>query len=126
MTQEHKAAISSGRTESKAVREYLETLETIKPRKGRPRTKESIEKRLAALVVEIPAAKPERRLQLIQQRLDLQAELARLDAAPDIAPLAAAFCRYAASYGARHNISVQAWREVGVPQAVLDEAGITR
>ena len=126
MSEEHKAAISSGRVESKAVREYLETLEVSKPRRGRPRTRDSIEKRLAALTAEIPSAKPERRLQLIQLRIDLTAELARLDSVPDTASFIAEFCRHAASYGARHNISVQAWREVGVPQAVLDEAGITR
>jgi hypothetical protein len=126
MTQDHKDAISSGRIESKAVRAYLEALEEHKPRKGRPRSKEATEKRLAALQDEIAVAKPERRLQLIQLRMDLTAWLTRLAATPDIAPLVAEFCRHAASYGARHNISVQAWREVGVPQAVLDEAGITR
>ncbi len=126
MTQGHKDAIASGRTETKAVRAYLEALDDMKPRRGRPRSKESTQKRLAAIVEEIPTAKPERRLQLIQLRIDLTAELASLAAAPDIAPLVEEFCRHAVSYGARHNISVQAWREVGVPQAVLERAGITR
>ena len=46
MSAEHKAALAQGRTESKAVRQYLEALESHKPKRGRQRTPDSIKRRL--------------------------------------------------------------------------------
>jgi len=36
------------------------------------------------------------------------------------------FVQIAASYGARQGISYSSWREIGVPAAVLEQAGIAR
>ena len=52
MTDAHKAALAKGRTESQAVRVYLEALRANKPVRGRKRTPESIGKRLAAIDAE--------------------------------------------------------------------------
>ena len=49
MTKEHKAALAQGRTEGRAVRDYLEALRSSKPKRGRKRTADSINKRLAVI-----------------------------------------------------------------------------
>ena len=46
MTEEHKAALARGRSEGKAVRDYLDALRANKPKRGRKRTPDSIKKRL--------------------------------------------------------------------------------
>ena len=46
MSDDHKAALAQGRHESRVVREYLEALKSTKPKRGRKRTAESIQKRL--------------------------------------------------------------------------------
>ena len=56
MTDEHKAALAKGRSEGRAVRDYLESLRANKPRRGRRRTKESIAKRLNAIDSELATA----------------------------------------------------------------------
>src|SRR5215212_7548473 len=49
VTDEHKAAMAQGRTESRAVSAYLEALESHKPKRGRKRTPDSINKRLGLI-----------------------------------------------------------------------------
>ena len=49
MSDEHKAALARGRTEGKIVRDYLESLRANKPKRGRKRTADSINKRLDAI-----------------------------------------------------------------------------
>jgi hypothetical protein len=66
------------------------------------------------------------RLSLIQERLDLKDELRRLDTAVDLTDVEAEFVAAAKAYGERKGISYQAWREIGVPAAVLKSAGISR
>jgi hypothetical protein len=67
-----------------------------------------------------------KRLSLVQERLDLLDELDRLGEQEDIGAAEAEFVAVAASYGERKGISYSAWREVGVPAAVLRSAGISR
>jgi hypothetical protein len=69
-----------------------------------------------------------KRLALVQQRLDLEAELERLQAAGsiDLSALEADFVAHAAAYSGKRGISYAAWREVGVPSPVLKAAGIRR
>ena len=71
MTDEHKAALAAGRNEGRAVRRYLEAIEAHKPKRGRKRTPESIQKRLAAIEHQLPQADPLSRVNLIQERMDL-------------------------------------------------------
>jgi hypothetical protein len=126
MTDEHKAALAAGRVEGKAVRDYLEALRSNKPKRGRKRTADSIRKRLAEIDAELPFADAVRTLRLVQDKLDLQAELETADAKVDVTALEAAFVKVAKSYGTRNGISYTAWREVGVPAAALKAAGISR
>jgi hypothetical protein len=126
VTAEHKAAMAVGRREAKAVGDYLEAVETNKPKRGRRRTAESIAARLAAIEVEMVDADPLNRVNLIQERMDLTAELTNTAAAVDLSELEASFVASAKSYSARRGISYAAWRELGVDPAVLKKAGISR
>ena len=126
ITSEHKAAIAAGRTEGRAVKHYLEALERNRPKRGRKRTPESVNKRLTAIDTQLTDADVVTRLSLIQERLDLLAELERLESQEDISAAEAEFVQVAAAYSSRKGISYGAWREVGVPAAVLKAAGISR
>src|SRR3954449_9818698 len=76
MSDEHKEALARGRDEGRAVRRYLEAIEAHRPKRGRKRTPDSIRKRLQGIEERLESADPLSRVQLIQERVDLQAELA--------------------------------------------------
>jgi hypothetical protein len=126
MTPEHKAALAEGRAQGKAVREYLDALEQNKPKRGRKRTADSVKKRLAAVETDLPTATGVKRLELIQERIDLTAELGGMDAKVDLSGLEKAFVKSAKGYAQRKGITYAAWRQSGVPADVLKRAGITR
>ena len=126
MSDSHKAALARGRVEGKVVRDYLEALRANKPARGRKRTPESIAKRLAAIDGEIAGADAVKELRLVQERLDLEAELANMGATVDMSALEAEFIKVAKAYGERTGVSHAAWRAVGIPPAVLKAAGISR
>ena len=114
------------KTSRKAVRDYLKALEANKPRRGRKRTPESIEKRLASLEGEIAEASALRRLELAQERIDLQGELERMSETVDMTSLEEDFVTHAKVYGEAKGISYSAWRDTGVSAATLKAAGISR
>ncbi len=127
MSDEHKAALAEGRDQGRIVRQYLEALESHRPKRGRRRTPESITKRLATIDERLATADPLSRLQLVQERMDLERELAAAgDNGGDLAELEAAFIRVAAAYGERKGLSYEAWRSVGVAPGTLRAAGIGR
>jgi len=126
MTDTHKAALAVGRSESKAVRGYLGALRANKPARGRKRTPDSVAKRLAAVEAELATADAITELKLVQERINLQSELARLGTTVDVSALEAEFIKVAKSYGERTGVSYAAWRAVGITPAVLTAAGITR
>ena len=126
MSDEHKAALAEGRSQGRAVRLYLEALEANKPKRGRKRTPESVQKRLDKIIAELPTADPLKRLQLTQEQLDLEAELAAGESTVDLSALEKGFIEAAAGYASRKGISYGAFRSVGVTPAVLRAAGISR
>jgi len=126
MTDEHKAALATGRNEGNAVRHYLEALRSNKPKRGRRRTRESITARLSAIDAELETADPMSELRLRQERRDLQAERDSMGTKVDISALEEGFIAVARSYSARQGISYATWREIGVDAAVLKRAGISR
>ncbi len=126
MSKDHKEALAVGRAEGRSVRAYLEALDSSRPKRGRKRTKDSISSRLDKIDAELEAADALKRLQLTQERLDLIEELASMDTGVDIGELEAEFTRVAKGYAARKGISYAAFRQIGVPAAVLKKAGITR
>jgi len=126
MSDDHKAALAEGREQGRAVRRYLEALESVKPRRGRRRTRESMEKRLATIDRDLAGADPLTRVHLTQERFDLEASLMATEERVDLSELEADFVAAAASYGLRKGISYDAWRQVGVEARVLKAAGIGR
>jgi uncharacterized protein YicC (UPF0701 family) len=126
LTDEHKAAMAAGRTEGRAVREYLDALRSNKPKRGRKRTPDSITARLKKIDEEIAVADPLEELRLIQERRNLTEELETMSAGIDMTALEAEFVKVAKSYSQRQGISYATWREVGVEASVLKAAGISR
>jgi hypothetical protein len=127
MTAEHKAAMKAGRDQGRAVKAYLDALEQHRPRRGRQRTPDSIRRRLAAIEQALPDASSLKRLQLVQERRDLEQELeARSAPAVDLGALERDFVGVARAYGTSKGIAYATWRELGVPADVLKRAGITR
>jgi hypothetical protein len=126
VTDSHKAAMAQGRTESRAISAYLEALESHRPKRGRKRTPDSIDKRLTTIDASLESASPVKRLSLIQERIDLLKEQESLQAKVDLTGLEDDFVSTAKSYGLRKGISYAAWRELGVSAPVLKRAGITR
>ncbi len=124
VTPEHKAAMIQGRTETRTVRQYLEALGGTRQAGGRRRSKEALEKKLSAVEQEIGSSDAVTRLQLVQERIDLQKAIEAAEQSVDIEELENAFVQIAASYSERKGISYQAWREVGVEVRVLRDAGI--
>ena len=104
MTTAHKEAMAAGRAEGRVVKAYLD-----------------------ALNAEVADAGSLQRLQLLQERRDLEAELdAKSGPGADLAALEAGFVKVARAYGQRKGIAYATWREMGVPADVLGRAGITR
>ena len=116
------------KAEVTAIREYLKALEQNAPRRGRKRTPDGIRRQLASVASEMEGATVTRQLDLVQQRINLEAELEALEQAGsiDLSALEANFVDHAAAYGGRRGISYAAWREVGVSATTLKTAGIRR
>lgn len=129
VSDEQKAAMAAGRNEARAVKNYLDGLKATRPKRGRKRTEESVNQRLAKVTEELgTVSDPMRQLSLEQERIDLEKELAAMGTKVDIdmATLEKEFVKVAASYGERKKLSYSAWRKVGVSAAVLKAAGIPR
>ena len=116
------------KADNQAVRDYLDALAASAPKRGRKRTADSVKARLSAIGNAMGDASATKRLGLVQERLDLEAELDTMARAGsvDIDELEAGFVKAATSYGGRRGISYAAWREVGVSTATLKAAGIRR
>ena len=126
MSDEHKAALAKGREEGRIVRDYLEGIRATKPKRGRKRTPESVNKRLVIIDAELDSATAMDELRLVQERRDLLTELDKMSETVDMASLQVAFVGVAKSYSDSKKISYASWREVGVEPSVLKAAGITR
>ncbi|HEX4820981.1 MAG TPA: hypothetical protein VFV00_12320 [Acidimicrobiales bacterium] len=126
MTDEHKKALAEGREQGRAIRAYLEALESTKPKRGRKRTADSIKKRIDAIERDLESADPLKALNLRQERRNLYGELAGIDDKVDVAEMEAGFIAAAKSYGERRGIAYEVWREAGVAPEVLEKAGIKR
>ena len=126
MTDEHKAALAQGRELGRAVRDYLEALEQNKPKRGRKRTADSVKKRLGAINSALPDASAIKKVELIQERRDLEVELATMGTKVDLSAVEKGFVKAAKQYSERKGITYATWREAGVPADVLKKAGVSR
>jgi hypothetical protein len=127
MSVEHKAALATGREQSRAVANYLEALEANRPKRGRKRTPDTVKRQLAETTVELRDASGIRKLELVQRRRDLDVELATMQAGggPDLSALEKAFVKHAKGYAKRKGVSKAAFRELGVSADVVKKAGIS-
>lgn len=129
LTKEHKKAMAKGRRQAKIVRDYLDALEADANRgaPGRPSDPNAVREKIADYEKRIGDEDDAlRRVELIQKRLDSQEHLARLESDPDPTELQSDFIDVASEYSERKGITYMAWRELGVPAAVLKDAGIPR
>ena len=127
MSSQHKRALAQGREQGRAIRRYLDALARQKPRRGRRRTVESANRQLRETVDQLATARSLARVELVQRRIDLEAEIASLghDGGSDLSALEAGFVAAAKSYSERKGITTQAWLQGGVPRSVLRQAGLT-
>jgi hypothetical protein len=127
MSNQHKKALAQGREQGRAIRRYLDALARQRPRRGRRRTAESASRQLRETVDQLATARSLARVELLQRRIDLEAEIASLgqDGGRDLSQLEAAFVAAAKSYSERKGITAQAWLQGGVPRSVLRQAGLT-
>ena len=126
MSDEHKAALATGRNQSRAVKAYLAALKNNKPKRGRKRTADTINSRLGRIADELAGADALQEVLLLQEQADLQRELASMDSGVDIAGLEAEFISVASGYSRSKGIDYATWRKVGVSADVLAKAGIKR
>ena len=125
MSQDHKDALKQGRAEARAIKAYLEAIGNR--RRGRPVTRESLTARITRLEENIATeSNPLKAVEMRQARLDAEQALAALAAPVDMPALEAAFIDAVPGYSERKGITHAAWREAGVPAAVLSQAGIKR
>ena len=78
MSNQHKKALAQGREQGRAIRRYLDALARQKPRRGRRRTVESANRQLRETVDQLATARSLARVELLQRRIDLEAEIAAL------------------------------------------------
>lgn len=126
MSEEHKKALAKGRAQARAVKEYLAAREA-ESKRGPKMTPDKLRDRITTTRQAIDGEDdPARRVELIQQRMDDEERLSHLEDQPDMDALEAGFVDAAAEYSDRKGISYSAWRELGVPAAVLKKAGVKR
>ena len=128
MSASHKAALATGRDEGRAVRRYMEALDAHRPRPGRKRTAQTVQRQLDETVAALDRSSALDRVLLTQRRIDLERELEDLSrqGGGDLGELERAFIAALPGYSARKRLSYAAWREAGVPARVLRAAGLAR
>jgi len=108
--------------ETNAVAAYLTALRAPKVP---ARSRANLEKRRTQVEQRIAdESSPVREVELCQQRLDIDAQLAQIDQGARLPELEKAFVNVAASWANRSGITAAALREVGVPASVLKRAGL--
>jgi hypothetical protein len=125
MSTEHKAALVRGRREAKAIKDYLEAMGSRRP--GRPVTSDTLKKKLVSIEERLNSEEDVlRRVDLLQAKIEAESSLAATHEASDLMALEKAFVSVVAAYSERKTISYGAWRQAGVPAAVLKKAKIAR
>ncbi len=126
LTEEHKEALAKGRRQARAVRAYLQALETGQ-QPGRPVDRHAVAKRIEQLQAEIyQETSPVKRVELIQRRIDAERQLVQIEDQANHQELERGFVEAVQEYSERRGITYSAWRELGVPASVLREAGVSR
>lgn len=126
LTDEHKQALARGRVAGRAIKRYLQMIETEKARRP-SRSATDIDRDLAQVELDLPDAGPVQRVLLYQTRIDLRAERAAAGSDQvDVEVAEADFVEHVSAYSAAKGITYAAWREFGVPADVLRRGGMDR
>lgn len=127
MSAEHKEALAQGRKQGKAIRAYLEAIESNKPRRGRKVTAEQLQERLNGVQEKLAGnVDPLARIKLIQERMDLENQLSASQSDNMLSELEGEFVKSAKTWAESQGVSYTALREGGVPASVLKAAGLER
>ena len=120
-TPEHLAALAQGRTEGRAVREYMHAIGNQSKRsRGRaPKSAADIQAEIDATEDPVDRLKLRPSLRAAQER-----EATTSD--QDMETLEEAFIKVAGSYSQRNGLTYADWRTEGVSAAVLKRAGLSR
>lgn len=120
-TPEHLAALAQGRTEGRAVREYMHALvnQTKRSRGRSPKSAAEIQAEIDATVDPVDRLKLRPSLRAAQER-EATTSSADLEALEEV------FVKYVGSYSERHGLTYSDWRTEGVPASVLKKAGFGR
>lgn len=126
MTADHKQALARGRQQGKVVRDYLDSLnQGSKP--GRKLSTRELDKRISDVQKKIDASDDAAaRLKLVQQRLEYEQRLVDAQTSSQHDEREKDFVKVVKDYSERQGIGYKAWREVGVPAAVLKRGGVSR
>src|SRR5438094_32032 len=110
MSSAHKTALAEGREQGAAIRRYLDALEANRPKRGRKRTPESIEKRLGVIAERLEIADSLTRVLLIQEQMDLEREReAMQDGGADLTQLEKGSVTAVKPYRERKGIAYLPW-----------------
>ena len=104
----------------------LEALAANKPKRGRKRTKETVQRQLDEVSAQIGPAAGLSKLELAQRRIDLAAELEAFDVTVDLSDLRRNFLKPARPYAESKGISYSRGGRPGSQAEDLKAAGITR
>lgn len=127
MSEDHKAQLALGREQSRVVRNYLEALRLNAPKRGRKRSPLTVKAQLERVETQLAnGAEPLRKLHLMADRDRLVRELQAMEEKPDLSEIEREFVQVARAYSTRKGITYAAWRALGVPAAILRQAGINR
>jgi hypothetical protein len=120
-TPEHLAALAQGRTEGRAIRDYLNALQNQgKKTRGRgPKPAAEIQAMIDA------TTDPVERLKL-RPLLRTAALREAMTDDTDLEALEEGFVKYAGAYSKRFGLTYGDWRSEGVPASALKKAGISR
>ncbi|MCY3538842.1 MAG: hypothetical protein OXH10_03145 [bacterium] len=125
ISEQHRAALAKGRRDSTKVRRYLKAVSNgVAKSNGQAQLLENKLERLGETIK--TETDPLAKVQLVQKRINLEGKLNGSKMPLDFKAVEADFIQVAVSYSRRHQISYSAWREVGVPAKILQEAGIRR
>jgi hypothetical protein len=126
MTTTHKAALARGREMSAIVDRYLSVVNVPKKR-GRKVSPLTLRKRLAEAEATVKSSTGVAKVLAAQEVRDLRARLAEAGGdATNAKTLEASFVKVARQFSVNRGITYAAWRDAGVPAAVLQRAGIAR
>lgn len=130
LSEETKNKMVEGRKRTRVIDAYLADLQNNRPSVGRPFDPERAQKRLADIEGFLADSSTSgiQRLKMTQEQINLKQRLKRAETVQPSNGTGSEdeFVNVAAFFSEANSISYTAWRQVGVPAAVLKRAGIKR